>query len=437
MRSLNFFLEASVFLLSFGSVSQTLSQGNLVIVGGGLEANNKSVYLQLISLAGGAENATFAVIPSASGAPMQSYVYFRDILISYGLKPENINLIPVAMVDDDSTTNMNESEWKNNGNNSRLAELVRKCSAVWFTGGDQMRTMKMLIRSDGSNTPVLEAVWEVYHSGGVIGGSSAGAAIMSEVMIGGGTSIAALSHGIITNYSGDDFPEGQGVLVTKGLGLFPHGLVDQHFNARARIGRLVMTLMGNKKEGSQEFGDKKGGSLGFGIDENTALIYNSKQDRMIVAGAAGVTILNTANARIFYAQNLPVIENISLSYLEEGDSYDFTTGIVMPAEGKQSTKGKEHHKDHYYSQDGILSGYQTSFRDLYSIHLADNKATDTIQNISLINNTTGFLITLRKTSLFEGYCTIAPNEENHYTVTNIMLDITPVHISVTPMNNKY
>ena len=156
-----------------------------MIVGGGLEANNKSVFQQLIRLSGGVEKAVIAVIPSASATPMQSYVYFRNILISYGIKPGNINLVPVALIDDDSTKDVDESKWKENGNDPRVAELVRKCTAVWFSGGDQARTMKTLVRANGSHTPVLDAVWQVYLSGGVIGGTSAGAAIMSEVMIGG------------------------------------------------------------------------------------------------------------------------------------------------------------------------------------------------------------------------------------------------------------
>lgn len=408
-----------------------------MIVGGGLEHSNKNIFNQLINLAGGTEKASFAIIPSASGTPMQSYVYFRNILISYGIKPSNIYLAPVAVLDDDSTKDVNESEWKNNGNDPKVAERVRQCTAVWFSGGDQARTMKTLVRAGGSRTPVLDAVWDVYRSGGVVGGTSAGAAIMSEAMIGGGTSIAALSNGVIEDYTGDDFPEEQGVMVTKGLGFFPHGLVDQHFHARARIGRLTVTLMHEKKVNAPGSIEQQGRDLGFGVDENTALVYSGKQNRMHVAGAAGVTILNTSGARIFYAQKLPVIENISLSYLEEGDCYDFTTGITTPAEGKRSTRGKERYKEPYTSQDGVLSPSQATFRDLITIHLADNKATDTIQNITFVNPTSGFRVTLFKTPSTEGFCTEMPRHDDRYTVTGIRMDITPVHISATPVNNKY
>ncbi|MEI7492622.1 MAG: cyanophycinase [Bacteroidota bacterium] len=418
-------LSAFINLFALFSSAQPAYKGKLVIVGGGLEADNKSIFQQLIGFAGGAGNAAFAIIPSAGGAPMQSFVYFKNILVSYGLKPENIHLIPVAVMDDDSTKDVNESEWKDNGKDPRLAEIVSKCTAVWFTGGDQLRTTKALYLPDGSQTPVLKAVWDVYLSGGVIGGTSAGAAIMSGVMIGGGTSIAALGHGVMKDFIGDDFPEDQGLLITRGFGFFPCGIVDQHFNIRARIGRLAMALMNEK----QQIG------MGFGVDENTALIFDGKQNRVSVAGAAGVTILGTSDARITYTQKLPCISNLSLSYLEEGDSFDVSTGLITPAGGKLSTRGNEHHKDHFTDQGGLLSANKTSFREAITAGLADNNATDTIRSITFSDNARGFMLTLRKTPSSEGFSSGKPSYR--YTVAHIMMDITPVNISVKPINDIY
>ncbi len=422
-----FTLFITIFSLFSGVVyGQQSYKGNLVIVGGGLEADNKSIYQQLIGFAGGADKATFAIIPSAGGVPMQSYVSFRNILISYGVKPDHIHLIPIAVIDDDSTLNVNESEWKNNGNDTTLAELVRKCSAVWFTGGDQLRTTKSLIRPDGSQTPVLKAVWDVYRAGGVLGGTSAGAAIMSEVMIGGGNSLAALNHGVIMDYKGDDFPEDQGVLVTYGLGFFPLGLIDQHFNTRARIARTIVALMN----------ENRGDHLGFGVDENTALIYNGQQNRISVAGASAVTILNSSEAKITYVNNMPVIENLLISYLENGDSWDAQTGIITPAEGKQSMRGAKNHREPYSGQTGVLSGSQDTFRNLLlALQYSNDK--ESLQNINFTSDTTGFLVKLYKTPLSEGFSFEKPNQGHGYTIAKIRMDITPVHVSVTPINNKY
>jgi cyanophycinase len=326
-------------------------------------------------------------------------------------------------MDDDSTKDVNESEWKDNGKDPRVADLVRKCSAVWFSGGDQLRTMKAMLRPDGSKTPVLDAVWDVYRSGGVIGGTSAGAAIMSDAMIGGGNSLGALTHGVITDYKGDDFPEGDGVLMTRGMGFFPAGIVDQHFHKRARIARLVVALMNEKPRYT----------LGFGIDENTALIYLGSQNLVKVAGAAGVTIINAKNAGISYLQKLPDIENLMVSYLDEGDSYDVATGLITPAADKKPTRGNEYYKVHNPGQAGMLSGYSNSFPDLVTVNLIDNKGSDIVRNISFYNENEGFLVTLSKTPTSEGYYADRPGDGDHYTVTNIRLDITPVKVTVTPL----
>ena len=416
-------LIATVLILFMGPVKNARSQGNLVIVGGGLEDDNAAVYEQMINLAGGSEKATFAVIPSASGVSAQSYASFRSVLISYGVKPEHIYLINIAMVDDDSTKDVNEAEWSNNGNDPKLAGIVRSCSAVWFTGGDQTRTMKTLVRPDGSKTPVLEAVWEVYKSGGVIGGSSAGAAIMSEAMIGGGNSLAALTHGIIKDYSGDDFPEGDGLLMAKGLGFFPLGIVDQHFGQRSRIGRLVVAVMSAKPEYS----------LGFGIDENTAVIYLGKSNLVKVAGAGAVTIINASEASLDYVERLPDIRNLQVSILEEGDAFEGATGQIIPADGKIPTRGNEYYNIENPGQAGILSANSTSFSDLATISLMDNKAADKISNISFTDKESGFMVTLYETSESQGFYTDKPDGEDHYTVTKIRIDITPVKITVLPL----
>ena len=411
-----------LILVGKAGFSQELPKGSLVIVGGGLEPNNIQVFNQLIELAGGIEEATFAIIPSASGVATQAYIYFRKELISYGVKPGNIHLIPIAMADDDSTKDVDESTWKNNGNDPKLAELVRKCSCVWFSGGDQVRTMKTLLLVDGSQTTVLKAVWEVFNRGGVVGGTSAGAAIMSEPMIGAGNSMGALKHGVKTSFEGEDFPEGDGVLLTHGLGFFPLGIVDQHFNARARLARLIVAMMN----------DREKVNLGFGVDENTALIYIGKQKTLKVAGAAGVTIVNTADASISHIQGLPKIENITLSYLDDGDVYDIARKKIIPAEGKKSTKGNEYYNITNPAQAGMFSGSASNFLNLITISLIDNKAVDKVQNINFTDKNTGFLVTLSKIPESEGFYTDKPFDK--YTVIDIKMNIEPVKITLTPVN---
>jgi len=412
-----------LIFLCFFLQSQNLPEGNLVIVGGALENNNKSIFTQLIDLAGGANAASFAIIPSASGVSVQSFEYFKKALVSYGVKPEKINLIPIAMVDDDSTKDVNEANWKNNGNDQKLAEIVRNCSAVWFSGGDQARTIKTLVKPDGSRTVVLEAVWDVFENGGVVGGTSAGAAIMSEAMIGAGNSLGALTHGAVVNYKGDDFPEGDGVLMTKGLGFFPLGIVDQHFNARARIGRLIVAL----------FHENEKFKKGFGIDENTALIYVGKEKKLKVAGAGGVTFIDTEEAEIKNHKEMPEIYDLLISYLEDGDSFDILSGISIPADGKKQTRGNEYYNIKNPGLTGIFSGYSSGFHELITKNLIDNKGTNEVKNLSFFEKDQGYLVTLRKTPDSKGFYTDKPDGEDHYTVVNIRMDMIPVKVLITPI----
>jgi hypothetical protein len=81
----------------------------------------------------------------------------------------------------------------------------------------------------------------------------------------------------------------------------------------------------------------------------------------------------------------------------------------------------------------MLSGYSNSFPDLVTVNLIDNKGSDIVRNISFYNENEGFLVTLSKTPTSEGYYADRPGDGDHYTVTNIRLDITPVKVTVTPL----
>lgn len=412
------FLTALMLWCSFTFAQQ--SKGHLVIVGGALAPDNAAVYQQMIRLAGGPEKASFAVIPSASGVAMQSWVSISKTLQAYGVKPENIHLIKIAVMDDDSTTDVDESEWAENAKDPAIAAKVKECSAIWFTGGDQMRTMKALKLPDGKNTPVLDAVWEVYNRGGLIGGSSAGAAIMSEVMIGNGSSLGALQLDII-HENGPDNEETDALLLTKGMGFFPEGIVDQHFNQRARIGRLAVALM-NARENFNH---------AFGVDENTALIYSAAERKISVAGANGLTILNAKDAIWTRHDKLSDIQNLSLSYLENGDAYLVNTGELIPASGKKATRGNEYFQREHPAQAGILSSNSFTLRNAITMNLMDNKGTDHVSNLSFTDEENAFLITFTRKTTSQGYYYKNANKEGEYSVFDIRMDIHPVRVTIT------
>lgn len=417
-KSILFIIVSIVFLLSSAAM-QGFAQGNLVIVGGGLESDNKEIFSELIQLSGGKEKMVVSIIPAASGVAMQTFVSFSNALKSFGVLPENIHLIPIAMVDDDSTTNTDESLWADNGNDLLLAEKVRKSNCIWFSGGDQLRIIKTLVREDGTNTAVLDAVWEVYKSGGLVGGTSAGAAIMSDPMIGNGSSMGALLHGSETSKPGEDLPDFEGLLMTKGLGFFSNGLVDQHFHARSRIGRLIigMTQDENQKQA-------------FGVDENTALIYLGKQNMFKVAGAAGVTIINASEAVFAKESKYPQIENLSVSYLENGDTYDFSTGMVTVSDKKKLIQGDEYYQRTNSFPSGMFLENRGGFMQLLTRSLIENKNQTSIQNLNFFNPNQAFQVSLSKTEKSQGYRSESAEGSDRYTILNVRMDIGAVEVSL-------
>jgi cyanophycinase len=193
-----------------------------------------------------------------------------------------------------------------------IAALVEDYGSVYFTGGDQALITGALA-PHGRESRVLKAIRKTQRKGSLVAGSSAGAAIMSEVMFSGGTSLEAATYGVVSDV---DQP---GMLLAPGLGFFPWGIVDQHFIKRGRFGRMVV--------GMQASGAKRG----FGIDENTALFVEGKTARVI--GEYGVFVFDLEEARVDRRRRL--IENIAFSYADDGDSVDLETGTVLPGPGKR------------------------------------------------------------------------------------------------------
>lgn len=405
------FLSANLF-------AQDMPNGNLVIVGGGLETDNKEIFNPLIQLAGGTENAVFAVIPVAGSSPVQSFQIFRNALIHYGVAEKNIHLIHLSLVDDDSTTQTNEALWNDNATNRDEAEMVRNATAVWFTGGDQMRIVRTLVLADGSKSPVLEAVWEVYNKGGVIGGTSAGAAIMSNPMIGRGNSLFALTHDTIAGFDEKLHDDSDTLFVTNGLGYFPFGMVDQHFHQRGRIGRLATAMIQERKQYTR----------GFGIDENTALIYIAAKKQLKVAGASGVTILDISDVKVSKSLNYKSIENLNISWLENGDCYDLLTKTIIPASEKTPLYETSGQTTGIRFTSGSFSTYTIGFKELITEHLFEGTNQSMIEDVNIIDNKAAYLLRFAKKPATKAF-----RNKDAWTITDVRLDIVPVQINISPM----
>lgn len=211
-----------------------LVPGPLVIVGGG--ALPESALAEFLKLAGGAKKAKIVVIPTA-GAAADDAKAADGFLKAW--KDAEVGSVTLLHTRDRKTAD-----------DPKFCKPLAEATGIWFSGGDQRKLMEAY-----GGTATEKAMFALHKRGGVIGGTSAGAAVMSEAMIAGGNPDAKTE---------------------KGFGFLPGVVVDQHFTERKRLPRLAGVI------------EKNPTWAGLGIDEGTALILT--QGRFFkVVGAGGVT----------------------------------------------------------------------------------------------------------------------------------------------------
>lgn len=401
------------------SLSKT--SGSLVIVGGALSSDNEAVYKKFLTLAQEykekeLKDVKIAIIPAASAVPIESADGYKEDFVRYGVPVDNIYTAPIALIDDPLTKDVDESTWKDNGNSSEIAKKIEEFDAIWFVGGDQLRHIKTLVTTDGKDTVVLKAIRKIYENGAVLGGTSAGAAVMSNPMIASGTSVGALTEGvhILKNFdqdTGDDQ-----LFLTTGLGFFTHGIVDQHFLERGRFGRLLVATQYNKTR------------YGFGIDENSAMVYTGADDSIEVIGASGLLIVDTLGSTVPKGKRFAV-NNVTMHYLEKGDRFNIKDGTFKLNNLHKTTKGIE-----YYSKNPIamdIFGKQ-KLKMVLTEDLIDNEATKAEAlwfDMDDDKKGNGFKFTFRKTNLTEGFWGRI-DQVGSYAALNIKMDVEPISIKI-------
>lgn len=269
--------------------------GRLVIVGGALQRDNVEVYRSILEATEG--DGPFCVLPTASGVPEESMASAIAAFTEHG----------ADSVDGVFITTENPESASDPGVVARLGN----CSGFWFVGGVQSRVVEVF-RPEGGPAPAYYAVMERLRAGAVVAGSSAGAAIMSPLMIAGGTSAGALAHGVVQS---DE--EGEGVIVEPGMAFHDGPVFDQHFLARGRIGRLLVATLAGMGDG-----------VGFGIDENTALVVHGRTGRVV--GASGVVLVDAREA--VRSEVGHGGRGVRVHLLGSGDTFDMETLAVAPGE---------------------------------------------------------------------------------------------------------
>lgn len=201
---------------------QTNAQERLVIVGGGKRP--EAAMAKFVEWAGN-EQANILIIPWATSEPESSFEYLKKDLTAFN--PKTVELAPIAPITEEKKV--------------KFLNQLKNATGVFFTGGDQVKTMEAL-----KDESLLQALKRRYADGVVFGGTSAGAAIMSAQMITGEGDFTVI--------------DGTKVQTSRGLGLLPDDIiVDQHFIKRQRENRLFGLILQNRQK------------FGIGIDEDTAL----------------------------------------------------------------------------------------------------------------------------------------------------------------------
>jgi cyanophycinase len=276
------------------------ANARLVIIGGRFEADNRAVFEAIGELSGG----RVAVLPTASSEPREAGEETRDSFRAYGIASEVVPL--------------DKDNYRTAAFDPKLVALLERYGSFYFTGGDQTLIVQALLQ-DGQPTPALTAIRAAWAGGGLVAGSSAGAAIMSDPMITSGSSVEAL-----VNPPAPD-PHDTRLSIGRGLGFFPMGLVDQHFLQRGRLGRLVAALLAT------------GGRHGFGIDENTAMVIAA--GRLTVMGETGLVHVDAS--RVTGKRAGIDLGGLKLSYLDRGDSIDLAALKVQAGPAKRPVRVRE------------------------------------------------------------------------------------------------
>lgn len=232
------------------------SRGTLYIVGGGPQP--PALVQEFVALAGGAGKARIVVFAMASAEGRTSGEEKANDFRALGAEARNV-WIDRSEAESDS-----------------VARLLDGVTGVWFGGGDQERLADLL-----RGTATERAIKARFAAGAVIGGTSAGAAVMSAVMItgderhpGGTRPDSTLSWGTIAR---------DNVATAQGFALIADVIIDQHFLRRKRHNRLISLVLEREPH------------LGAGIDESTALVVRP-DGTWVVRGASVVVIFDARRA---------------------------------------------------------------------------------------------------------------------------------------------
>jgi cyanophycinase len=271
--------------------------GHLIVIGGAEDKIRDRVILsRFVALAGG-NRARIAVIATASSFAVEVGERYRQVFMDLGAAQVDPILAQARPAANDET----------------FAGQVERATGIFLTGGNQLR-----LSSTIGGTRLSRAIEERYHDGAVVAGTSAGASALSTHMIAFGAS------GLT--------PKQRMAQISAGLGLLPGVIIDQHFQQRNRLGRLLALVAQNPS------------LLGIGIDEDTAGVVTP--DRVLeVIGRGSVTIVDGTAAETDaweVAGHRPLmVSNVVMHSLPAGYRFDLGRRVRIATPKLRSIVGGE------------------------------------------------------------------------------------------------
>ncbi len=254
-------------------------RGLLLLIGGAEDkVGSRTILNRFVQLAGGRQ-ARITVVATASS--------FQDLV---GQRYVNLfTALDVAHVD------MLQVRDRFQAQHPEPLDQLDAATGIFITGGDQLKLTATL-----GGTPIARQIRQRHLTGCVVGGTSAGASAAAEHMLAYGTS------GIPPRKAMMQF--------APGLGLISGLVIDQHFGARGRAGRLMTAVAHNPD------------LLGLGLDEDTAVEINPR-GLLTVLGRGSVMIVDATDMQFTdihrIAEHAPLtIFGLRLHVLSSGYHYD-------------------------------------------------------------------------------------------------------------------
>jgi cyanophycinase len=273
-RALIFFAVYS-FAMSFAYGQK---KGNLFIIGGG--ERSAELLEALIKTADLGTGDYIVVLPMASGVPDESVAYIRAQLSEHCKNP---------------VTSFNFTHTQANDQPGWI-DSVRNAKLIYIAGGDQNRFMDVV-----RDTRLYDAIHQAFDKGATISGTSAGAAVMSEIMI-TGEEKDKKGNGNVKVIKKDN------VITSRGMGFVTKAVIDQHFIMRSRYNRLLSVLADHP--------DK----MVIGIDESTAIIVKGKKAE--VAGESQVVVVSGPKKLKMSGKDKVAFKKAKLSLFTAGDTFE-------------------------------------------------------------------------------------------------------------------